>query len=112
MRFDATAYITNAYGKNNDPGSDIPEGWSLLQWINNEIRARQPWKITIAEDLRNNEWITKDTGAGGAGFDAQWASQFLDPFEKRLLHQEIKTVMCMKFEMLSTIDLVLMLLNE
>jgi len=85
LRFDATAYITNAYGRNNEPGSDIPDGWSLSQWINNEIGARQPWKITIAEDLRNNEWVTKETGAGGAGFDAQWADRFFYPIREAIV---------------------------
>lgn len=85
LRFDATAYITNVYGKNNDPGSDIPDGWSLLQWINNEIGVRQPWKITIAEDLRDNEWITKDTGTGGAGFDAQWDPKFFVPVREAIV---------------------------
>lgn len=53
---------------------DNPDGWSLLQWINNEMDASQPWKINIAEDLQNNEWITKPTSVGGAGFDAQWSN--------------------------------------
>ncbi len=80
LRFDATAYITNVYGRNNDSSNDIPEAWSLMQWINNEVDSQQPGKITIAEDLRNNEWITKTTGAGGAGFDSQWSTgKFLVP---------------------------------
>lgn len=78
LRFDATAFIRNIEGYNNDPGNDIADGWSLMQWINNEIRAKQPWKITIAEDIRNNEWVTKDTGSGGAGFGSQWALNFHD----------------------------------
>jgi 1,4-alpha-glucan branching enzyme len=58
---------------------DLPDGWSLLQWINDEIHAAQPWKITVAEDLQNNEWITKTTGAGGAGFGSQWDAAFVHP---------------------------------
>ena len=58
---------------------DNPEGWSLLQWINDEIDSQQPWAISIAEDLQNNDWITKDSGAGGAGFDTQWAAGFVHP---------------------------------
>lgn len=58
---------------------DNPEGWSLLQWINNEIDAHQPWAISIAEDLQSSDWITKDTGAGGAGFDSQWTAGFVHP---------------------------------
>ncbi|MFM6320719.1 MAG: alpha-amylase family glycosyl hydrolase [Microcystis panniformis] len=76
LRFDSTVNIRNIYGNNNDPGNDLPEGWSLMQWINNEIDRRMPWKLTIAEDLQNNEWINRSTGAGGAGFDSQWGSFF------------------------------------
>jgi 1,4-alpha-glucan branching enzyme len=60
-------------------GGEIPDGWSLVQWVNNEIDASQPWKISIAEDLQDNAWITKDTGAGGAGFDSQWNAAFVHP---------------------------------
>ncbi len=58
---------------------DNPDGWSLMQWINNEIDASQPWALSVGEDLRNNEFVTKSTGAGGAGFDSQWDSQFVHP---------------------------------
>jgi len=47
-----------------------------MQWINNEIDAAFPEKISIAEDMRDNEWLTKPTGAGGAGFDSQWDAAF------------------------------------
>lgn len=75
LRFDATAFIRNIYGNNNDPSNDIPDGWSLMQWLNDEINSRFPWKIAIAEDIRSNAWITKDTNDGGAGFDSQWAKE-------------------------------------
>ena len=77
LRWDATGWIRNVWGSNNDPGSDIPDGWGMMQWINGEIGARQPWKITIAEDMQDNEWITKDIGPGGAGFGAQWGAGFM-----------------------------------
>jgi len=77
LRWDATEYIRNVYGHNNDPGNDIADGWSLMQAINNEIRQTQPWKVSIAEDMQGNSWITKDTGAGGAGFTSQWEAQFV-----------------------------------
>jgi 1,4-alpha-glucan branching enzyme len=76
LRFDSTVNIRNIYGKNNEPQNDLAEGWSLMQWINNEIDSRMPWKITIAEDLQNNPWLNRGTGAGGAGFDSQWGSFF------------------------------------
>lgn len=77
LRWDATGWIRNVYGHNNDPGNDIPDGWSLIQAINDEIKQKQPWKISIAEDMQGNEWVTKNTGDGGAGFDAQWEAQFV-----------------------------------
>jgi 1,4-alpha-glucan branching enzyme len=77
LRWDATGWIRNVFGHNNDPGSDIPEGWGLMQWINSQIRDRQPWKITIAEDMQDNPWVTKPVGDNGAGFGSQWGSGFL-----------------------------------
>lgn len=77
LRWDATGWIRNVYGNNNDPAHDIPDGWSLMQAINAEIKRSQSWKISIAEDMQGNEWITKDTSVGGAGFDAQWEAQFV-----------------------------------
>ena len=77
--------IRNKNGDNNDPANDLPDGWSLLQWINNEIQATQPWKITIAEDLQDNEWITKDTGAEGAGFSSQWDASFVHPIRNAII---------------------------
>lgn len=85
LRFDSVINIRNRNGNNNDPFNDLPDGWSLLQWINDEIRASQPWKITIAEDLQNNEWITKDTGAGGAGFGSQWEAAFVHPIRQAII---------------------------
>lgn len=72
IRMDGTAYIRErGIGE-----PEIPEGWSLMQWINNEIDAACPQKISIAEDMRDNEWMTKTTGEGGAGFDSQWDAGF------------------------------------
>jgi len=85
LRFDSVVNIRNRNGNNNDPAGDLPDGWGLLQWINNEIRESQPWKITIAEDLQNNEWITKDTGAGGAGFGTQWDAGFVHSIRSAII---------------------------
>jgi 1,4-alpha-glucan branching enzyme len=75
LRWDSTSTIRiGAWGDN-------AEGWSLMQWCNDELDASQPWKICIAEDMYNapNDWITKETGAGGAGFDSQWDAMFVHP---------------------------------
>jgi 1,4-alpha-glucan branching enzyme len=79
LRFDSVVSIRNS------SQGELPQGWSLMQWINDEIRASQPWKITIAEDLQNNEWITKETGAGGAGFGSQWDAGFVHPVRRAII---------------------------
>ncbi len=84
LRWDATAHIRNVKGTDN-PGDDLAEGWSLMQWIHDEINASQPWKISIAEDLRGNAAITSPTDQGGAGFDAQWDSNFVHPIRSALI---------------------------
>jgi 1,4-alpha-glucan branching enzyme len=55
----------------------LPDGWSFLTWLNDEIRARQPWKITIAEDLQGDPALVSPTNDGGAGFGAQWDGGFI-----------------------------------
>lgn len=82
LRWDSTSNIRNT---NNGVGTDIPDGWSLMQYCNNEIDANVAWKISIAEDLQNNEWLTKTTGAGGAGFDSQWDAQFVHPIRDNII---------------------------
>jgi 1,4-alpha-glucan branching enzyme len=85
LRFDATGWIRNVYGRNDDPGADLADGWGLLQWINREIRDRQPWKITIAEDMQDNPWITRAVDGGGAGFGAQWGAGFFHALRDALV---------------------------
>jgi 1,4-alpha-glucan branching enzyme len=74
IRMDGTAYI-----RQRDTASgpvDVPGGWSLMQWINNDNDTAHGQKFLIAEDMRDNEWLTKTTGEGGAGFDSQWDAGF------------------------------------
>jgi 1,4-alpha-glucan branching enzyme len=85
IRWDGTGWIRNIFGSNDDSGDDIPNGWNLMQYINNEIRGRQPWKLSIAEDMQQNEWLTRDTGEGGAGFTAQWDAGFVHPIRAAIV---------------------------
>ncbi|QDU99187.1 alpha-amylase family glycosyl hydrolase [Lignipirellula cremea] len=75
LRFDMTLYMRTVDGN----GNDLPDGWGLTQWITREMRERFPHKIALAEDLRNNAWLTKAPGDGGAGFHTQWDAQFVHP---------------------------------
>ena len=86
LRFDATAYIRNSAGEAG-PQDDIEEGRDLLRWVNDEIEQRQPWKITIAEDLRSDPNVTLATSEGGLGFDAQWDAKFVHPVRAAIIAQ-------------------------
>ena len=79
LRFDATLFIRNAKGLNNHPETDIAEGWTLMQWLNDEVQRVYPGRITIAEDIQQNAWLTKPTKDHGAGFGTQWDTAFVHP---------------------------------
>jgi 1,4-alpha-glucan branching enzyme len=86
LRFDSTLFIRTLEGYPALPGSvALPDGWSFLTWINDEIRTRQPWKIMIAEDLEDDPIMTTPTDEGGAGFNAQWDVGFIRRIRPQLL---------------------------
>jgi 1,4-alpha-glucan branching enzyme len=78
LRLDMTLFMRSVRG-DGDPGCDLPDGWSLVQWINREVRQRFPGRIMIAEDLQNDARITQTEDQGGAGFTAQWGARFVHP---------------------------------
>lgn len=75
LRYDMTLFMHSVHGDKRD----LPDGWSLTQWINREIGERFPGRIGIAEDMQNNEWLTRSPDEGGAGFHAQWDARFVHP---------------------------------
>ncbi len=77
LRFDATVYVRAVDGDPTNPSTALPDGWSFLAWLNDEIRASQPWKISIAEDIQNDLSLVAPTAEGGAGFAAQWDAGFI-----------------------------------
>jgi 1,4-alpha-glucan branching enzyme len=77
LRWDMIVFIKSIDGNTGNPANDIPEGWSLMQWINVEIQQQFPGKISLAEGMHKNPCVTKDVGAGGAGFNAQWDADFV-----------------------------------
>jgi 1,4-alpha-glucan branching enzyme len=81
IRWDATNYIRDVDGSNDDPGTRLDDGWTLLQWINQEISLAKPGKISIAEDMQGNEAVTD---AIGGAFDAQWDARFLHAIRDEL----------------------------
>jgi 1,4-alpha-glucan branching enzyme len=85
IRFDCTQFIRTVNGSDSQ---DLPEGWSLLQWINSQVAEKFAGRITIAEDLQHNRWITRDVGAGGAGFGSQWDAMFVHPIRQAVVAPE------------------------
>jgi 1,4-alpha-glucan branching enzyme len=82
LRFDSTLYIRSV----GEAGTEeLPDGWSLLQAINEIVAQHSRHCISIAEDLQSNDWITKDVGAGGAGFGSQWDPHFVRPIRAAMI---------------------------
>ena len=103
LRYDMTLYIRSIHG---DGGEDIPEGWSLMQYINQSVRERFPDRILIAEDLHDNSAVTADIEHGGAGFHSQWDAQFVHPIRTMVIVAEdaqrsmeaVAKALCFRYE--------------
>jgi len=79
LRWDSTVNIRTGGGRDN------PDGWATLRRVNDAVDASQPWKIMIAEDLQNDDALTRGTGAGGAGFDSQWDAGVFHPIDDAII---------------------------
>jgi 1,4-alpha-glucan branching enzyme len=69
LRWDSTSNIRAS--KNGK----IAEGELLLRAFNNDYRntdPKEPWKISIAEDLQSSADLVAPTAMNGYGFDSQW----------------------------------------
>ncbi len=79
LRWDMTPYIRTI-----DGGEAIDEGWTLMQWVTDQLRSQAPGAILIAEDLHNKAAMTAPTPAG-AGFHAQWDARFVHPVRQAVI---------------------------
>jgi 1,4-alpha-glucan branching enzyme len=84
LRLDMTLFMHDVRG-NGSTGDFLPDGWSLIQWINREVHQRFPGRITIAEDLRSDDRMTLAEDKSGAGFDAQWGARFVHPVRAAII---------------------------
>ena len=73
LRWDATHYIRSIDGDQ----TPLPDGIETLRAVNAEIERDQPWKINVAEDMAQDDAITRRTSEGGLGFGAQWDGDFV-----------------------------------
>jgi len=71
VRVDSTCSVRmyDYFGQRNV----LPDGYILLQEMNDMVHLKYPHKITIAEDLQD-PWSM--CNHGGAGFDMQWDEKF------------------------------------
>ncbi len=83
LRFDATGYIRNVHG-HGGPEGGLPDGWSLMQWINQEVHEARPEALTIAEDMQDDPALVADPQDGGAGFNTQWDGRFVHEIRQAL----------------------------
>jgi len=76
LRWDMTLYIRSIGG---GQGDELPDGWSLMQWVNAQVREAFPRALLICEDMRGLPEMVRDSAEGGAGFHAQWDASFVHP---------------------------------
>ncbi|MBB3839921.1 1,4-alpha-glucan branching enzyme [Runella defluvii] len=84
LRMDMIPYMRNVNADGN-PDNDLAEGYSLIQWINSEIREKFPHKFTVAEDLHTLSSITDSVSNGGLGYSSQWDAQFVHPVREAII---------------------------
>ncbi len=83
LRFDATSYVRNVHGRRGSEG-DLPDGWSLMQWINQEVHKARPATLTVAEDMQDDPALIADPKDSGAGFNTQWDGRFVHEVRQTL----------------------------
>ena len=87
LRMDMIPYMRHVSGGEDD-GDRLDEGYSLLRWINESIREKYPHKITVAEDLHGNAFVTDSPESGGCGFGTQWDGDFVHPVREAIITSE------------------------
>ncbi len=73
-RMDATDYMNNVQGS----------GWSLMQEFNDIVDNRFAGKVVVAEQLPDDNWVTRPVSLGGAGFDCQYYDYFTDTIREEI----------------------------
>lgn len=84
LRFDGTNYVRSRWGDVHRPEDRIGAGHRYLAALTTDLRARQPWKILIAEDMQRDPVVTRAPGDGGLGFHSQWDAGFVHPVRAAL----------------------------
>jgi 1,4-alpha-glucan branching enzyme len=93
LRMDMVVYIRNVKADGN-PGNDIQEGISLMQWINKDIKEQFPNRITIAEDMHSLDFVTNTVENNGMGYGSQWDAEFVHTVRDAIItaHDEDRNI--------------------
>lgn len=51
----------------------IPNGYGIMQSMNNALNATYPNLFNCAEDSKSETYVVQPTGSGGMGYDNQWS---------------------------------------
>lgn len=87
LRWDGTVFIRYK-GFFKEPGTELPDGYSLMQEINREVQETRPGKLMIAEDLQDDACVTQPVSEGGLGFGTQWDAKFVHPIREAIIAPE------------------------
>ena len=83
LRMDMTLYIRSVRGRRRaEPAGRLEPG--PVDQRRDPSRS-SPAQLTIAEDLQNNDWLTKDAGEGGAGFRRPVGRRFVHPVREAVI---------------------------
>ncbi len=84
LRLDATAYIRYVGGGLGEDNV-LEEGNKMMREINKELHEKYPHVITIAEDLKGQDFVTDPLEQGGVGYNSQWDTHFVHPVREVLI---------------------------
>ncbi|WP_026181341.1 alpha-amylase family glycosyl hydrolase [Demetria terragena] len=76
LRWDMTPYVRSVDGG----GQNLPDGWSLMQEVNEHLSADWPDVVLLAEDMQGKPEITSV-----AKFHAQWDGAFVHPVRAAMI---------------------------
>ena len=92
---------------NVDGGNHNYEAISLLRWMNEEVHAKFPNVMTIAEESTSFAGVSKPVEQGGLGFDFKWNMGWMhdsltyiskDPAYRRYHHNDITFAMVYNYD--------------
>lgn len=92
---------------NVDGGNHNYEAISLLRWMNDDVHAKFPHAMTIAEESTSFAGVSKPSEHGGLGFDFKWNMGWMhdslnyiskDPSYRRYHHNDITFAMVYNYD--------------